>query len=97
MKLDTEKARQAGREVLSDGEALRADQSPSASRDAAAGLAGLDLADALVAVADGQQEYLRRFADGHDWLGNAVIEAADKVDATDDDAKANIERSGVPR
>ncbi|ADG99468.1 hypothetical protein Srot_3044 [Segniliparus rotundus DSM 44985] len=95
LRLDVDKARQAGREVLADGEGLRADQTPASSREAAAGLEGLDVADALRAVADGQEAYLRRFADGHDWLGNAVVEAADTVGATDEDGAAVIERSGV--
>ncbi|WP_041407390.1 hypothetical protein [Segniliparus rotundus] len=97
MRLDVDKARQAGREVLRAGSELASNPVAAALRAAADGLEGLGSAgDSLREAADVYGAYARRFADEHEWLGDAVISAANQVEATDESAKADIEKLGIP-
>jgi hypothetical protein len=97
VRLDVEKARQAGREVLKAGSELASNPVAAALRAAADGLEGLgSAADSLRGAADVYEAYVRRFGDEHEWLGDAVISAANLVEATDEDARADIEKLGIP-
>ncbi|EFV13146.1 hypothetical protein [Segniliparus rugosus] len=96
MKLNTERARQAGREVLTAAEELKSDQTPDSLRSASQRLRGLELSDALSDAATGYEDFLRRFGNELEWLGNTVVSAADVVDMTEEAAKASFDQVDIP-
>ncbi|MGL6234928.1 MAG: hypothetical protein ACRC20_06245 [Segniliparus sp.] len=96
MRLDVEKTRQAGREVLTAKDELQGDDTPASLRTAADGMKGLALQDALNACAEGYEGFKTRFGDELDYIGHSVIAAADGVEMTDEAAKASIEKLDIP-
>jgi hypothetical protein len=96
VKLDVEKARQAGRDVLTAADESRSDPVPDSLRSGSQRLRGLSLSDALNDAATGYEDFLKRFGNELEWLGNAVVSAADQVEQTDEAAKASIEQLGIP-
>ncbi|EFV12383.1 hypothetical protein [Segniliparus rugosus] len=96
MKLDTEKARQSGREVLAAKDELSGDGTPDSLRAAAEGVKGLALQDALAACAEGYEGFKTRFGNELDYIGHTVIAAAEIIDMTDEAAQASIARLDIP-
>lgn len=92
MRLDVEKTRKAGQDVLAAKDKLLADLTAASLRDGANGLQGLALADALVNAADIYEACVRRFGDQHDFIGHTVVELANKAEATDEDAGAEFKK-----
>ena len=95
MRLDTDKARGAGRGVLAAKDEVEGDDTAAVLRAAAEGLRGLAFHDALNAAADGYASFTKRFGDELDWLGHTVISAADAFDATDESSKTSIQKLDV--
>ncbi|EFV14020.1 hypothetical protein [Segniliparus rugosus] len=97
MKLDTEKLRKAGVDVLALRDGMCADQTAQGFIEAQSGLIGLSITAALAALHNDYKDFQGRFSGELDYLGNAVIAAASDVELTDEDGMKAIDSLDIPR